>query len=566
MGDQDRHAELFGQCRSDQDHQHDVGRRHRQPHAEDQAGDGHQDEGEQQVPAGKGDHHGGELEAQTCQADHAHDDARDRAGQRHRHRVARAQLQRLQRQPRAGSEQRLETGQTGGLPIARTRDEEIPERPARRRRDHGDDGVEADAQRRVAGDQQADQGHQRHQEVPPAGQHLAHPHQLGGRQAAHALLHRGKVHQQIDRPEIEKGGKDRDQNDLQIGDLGELAHEERTGPHQRRHDLPAGRGRRFHAAGLRGPVAQPLHQRNREGAGGHDVGDGRTRDRAHAGGGDHGGLRRPAPLASGGGVGEIDEEAPCPRHLQEGAEQHEDEDEGGGDAERQAEDTLRAQRHLARQAVDGVATVGQDARQPLAEAGQGPALSGHGVEQCSAADQSHDQADGTARGLQHHQGRDDSDGDIDLARHDGGRDGVDVERHPETDQDAAGDQRRVDRPADQATRAIKPRDGEHQKTENEDETEMDRPQVEKADGLDAGAVELEQRQRDADDRDDPQDETGVCRRGAESFGACVCHGGLCYSGVSARVTRARGARRLRDTSLSAVRSRWSTFGPPGRRT
>ena len=84
-------------------------------------------------------------------------------------------------------------------------------------------------------------------------------------------------------------------------------------------------------------------------------------------------------------------------------------------------------------------------------------------------------------------------------------DDVDVHRHPGADQDAAGDQRRVDGPADQAARAVRAGDGVDQETQHQDEAEVDRALEEQAQGLHSGGVELKQRQRDGDDRDQLQD-------------------------------------------------------------
>ncbi len=88
------------------------------------------------------------------------------------------------------------------------------------------------------------------------------------------------------------------------------------------------------------PVAQPLHQRDGEGAGGHHIGDGAARDRTHAGRGDDRRLGRAAALPAGGRIGQVDEELAGTGDLEKGTEQHEDEDIGGRHPHGQAEDSL----------------------------------------------------------------------------------------------------------------------------------------------------------------------------------------------------------------------------------
>ena len=73
--------------------------------------------------------------------------------------------------------------------------------------------------------------------MPPFGQHFSDQRQFAGGQTLQPQLDGGNMHQQIDRAEIQEGRKDRHQNDLQIGHLGEFAHQEGAGAHQRRHDL-----------------------------------------------------------------------------------------------------------------------------------------------------------------------------------------------------------------------------------------------------------------------------------------------------------------------------------------
>ena len=83
------------------------------------------------------------------------------------------------------------------------------------------------------------------------------------------------------------------------------------------------------APGLFGREAGPLHQRDREGAGGHRVGDrGAGIEPAH-GRGHHRRLGRAAAQVTEQREGQLDEVVAGARLLQDRAEQHEQEDQRG---------------------------------------------------------------------------------------------------------------------------------------------------------------------------------------------------------------------------------------------
>ena len=165
-----------------------------------------------------------------------------------------------------------------------------------------------------AGHQRADDDDERQEQVPALPQHLAHARQVGLRQALETLLAGLEVNGEEDR-EIVRAVRAAARRLATVRYLTaeELGHDEGGRAHDRRHDLPAGRGHRLDGTGERRRIADPLHQRDREGAGGHHVGHGRTRDRAEQPAGHDRDLGRPAGLVAGERQGEIHEElAQCP--------------------------------------------------------------------------------------------------------------------------------------------------------------------------------------------------------------------------------------------------------------
>ena len=120
-------------------------------------------------------------------------------------------------------------------------------------------------------------------------------------------------------------------------------------------------------AGEGGLVAEALHQRDRELAGGDDVGDARAVDRAHQAGRDHRHLRRPALGVADRAQRDVVEQLDHAGALEEGAEQDEQEDVAGGDVGRDAVDALGAEEHLVDDLGEVVAAMVERRRQILAE-------------------------------------------------------------------------------------------------------------------------------------------------------------------------------------------------------
>ena len=97
---------------------------------------------------------------------------------------------------------------------------------------------------------------------------------------------------------VEQCRNDRGDNDLGIGTLKNIGHQKGDGPHNRRHDLPAGGGDGFNGGSLMAAITGGDHHADRHHAGGDDIGDHHTRDRTEQAGGDHGNFRRSATAAA----------------------------------------------------------------------------------------------------------------------------------------------------------------------------------------------------------------------------------------------------------------------------
>ncbi len=81
--------------------------------------------------------------------------------------------------------------------------------------------------------------------------------------------------------------------DVEIGHFHDIRHQEGRRPHDRRHQLPAGRGHRLYSAGHRGPIAGAAHERNADGAGGQNICHRCSRNHPHQAAADDGSLCRP---------------------------------------------------------------------------------------------------------------------------------------------------------------------------------------------------------------------------------------------------------------------------------
>ena len=117
-------------------------------------------------------------------------------------------------------------------------------------------------------------------------------------------------------------------------------HDEGSGSHNGRHDLPSGTCHGFHGSCESVGVSQAFHERNGEGAGTVDVGHGGTRNGSEKTGAYHGDLGGTSGGGSRKGLGELHEVFPYAALLQKSAENEEDDNEGGGNSQRNGENSL----------------------------------------------------------------------------------------------------------------------------------------------------------------------------------------------------------------------------------
>ena len=174
------------------------------------------------------------------------------------------------------------------------------------------------------------------------------------------------MHHPEGRGEIENGGNDRGLHDIRIGHVDILGHDEGDRAHDRGHDLPAHGRRGLDPACEGAAIAELHHQRNRELAHCHHIGDARARDRAHEGGGNHRHLRRPAARGAHEAQRHIVEELDHARALQKGAEQDEEIDIGRRNACGRRVDALGAEAQLLDDLLEIEGAMIEGARQHMA--------------------------------------------------------------------------------------------------------------------------------------------------------------------------------------------------------
>ena len=116
-------------------------------------------------------------------------------------------------------------------------------------------------------------------------------------------------------------------------------HQEGGSAHDGGHDLAACGGGRFHRSGELSGIAGLFHHRDGDGTGGDGVAHGGAGDHAAQSGGDDGDLSGATTCPAGDAVGAGDEEVTDAGGFQEGAEDDEQDDEGGTDTDGGADDT-----------------------------------------------------------------------------------------------------------------------------------------------------------------------------------------------------------------------------------
>ncbi len=171
----------------------------------------------------------------------------------------------------------------------------------------------------------------------------------------------------VDREVVEQRRNDRGQRDRRVRHAHELGHHERHRTHHRRHDCPAHCRRRFHTAGKRSAVAELLHHRNRERAGGEHVGDAAARHRAEQARRHYGRLCRPADSMAEHRKREPREERTGAGGLQQPAEQQEQHHVLRHHQHRNAEDATVADEDRLQERLDAHRRTIEHARKAISE-------------------------------------------------------------------------------------------------------------------------------------------------------------------------------------------------------
>ena len=327
-----------GGCRKDREN--DIGRRHRKPHPEHKRRQRDQDQRDQQRALRPlGDHQGKGIGHTGCddrvidQADgHQQNRRHGRGLHAHKKRFADLLPRHLVGREPAGDDQRRDR-KTGGITGG------------------------------AAGDQHVGHHPQRQKEIERARVELSAVDDILLLDAD-IEFHRLYPDDEGDRHEIHNGGHHRIENDRAVIDPRIGHHHERTGAHDRRHDLPAGGRRRLHAGGKYRAEPVGFHQRNRDHAGRRGIGDGRAGNRAGQSGSEHGDEGRTAPETAGHDLREFDHEIRCARDDQEGAEDHEQRDIRRRDRRNDAEHALvvihRAEENVAQRQARHAKRAGQN--------------------------------------------------------------------------------------------------------------------------------------------------------------------------------------------------------------
>ena len=343
-------------------------------HAEDDAADHREEQGDEQVAAGELDHIGDQLAAETSHRDAHGDDAGDAAGDADGQAVLAAVFKAVDELAR-------------GHAVVLIDDTD---------HDGNDGAVDGALGHGLTGDDhpgQDDQGQEqidfRQQELP-LGQFLT-------LEADEAELLRLEVDAEEDAEEVEERRQDRTDDDVGILIAGHFRHDERRGAHDGGHDLAAGGGRSLDRAGKLGGIAGLLHHRDGHGTGGNGVADGGTGDHAAQGGGDDRDLRGTAGRPADQRVRTVDEEVGDTGRLKERAEQQEQRNVGRADGDRGADD-----------AVGGIEDVVDHQVQAHAAADEG-------VEHEAARHDQNGKAHRAAAALREHQRADDAKDDLGLA-------------------------------------------------------------------------------------------------------------------------------------------------------
>ena len=196
-------------------------------------------------------------------------------------------------------------------------------------------------------------------------------------QAHHIGLEGLQVHDVEQRNVGNDGRQERVLHHFDVGNTHVFHHQESCGPHHGRHQLAVDRAGDFHGTRLVRPVAHTLHQRNGESPGGDHVGDRRAGNDAGRRRRQYRGLGRAAAHVAQQGKGRLDEVVASACLVEQGTEQHEQENEPAGNPQRHAKHTLGGQPLVAHRAVEREPPVGDHVRHVAPAKGVAQEHQGH---------------------------------------------------------------------------------------------------------------------------------------------------------------------------------------------
>ena len=402
------------ECRRPHQRHQDVGGGGRQPQAEGQAGEGGDHQQQPEIAGGQFEHGEGELlrEAGDREDVDQHADHRDDHGDLGA--AQGAQVGGARQQSGDVSQDPAQSAQGGQKPAPGSGEfaQDVEAEQQAGRLDRGAAG-------QVGLDQRPDQIDDCHEEVevveagPPEAllrtQAVAQ-HVLG--RGIEVLLHGPQVHREHQIEVVDQCREGGGDDDLAVGHAGQADDQEGGQSHHRRRHLPAGRGDGLDRAGEGGLESDPIHQRDRQRAGGGDVGHAGARDHAHHAAGENGHLGRSGAGPPPDPVGRAHDEVDAAGHLQGGGQQHEGEDRAGrqfGQTAQQAAEV--GDRGVADQPFQREAAV---IEQPV-----GHGLTEVAVEQTDDGDQAHDPAPLAQRGIETEQQQDRGDSHVHAVRQEG---------------------------------------------------------------------------------------------------------------------------------------------------
>ena len=400
--------------RSHQNAEDDVTGRGGQAHAQHDADHGGQDAHNEDDAAGEHGDEAADPQAQAGDVDGRDDNAGNHAGDGHGHDGICAVLAEL---------------------------EQIFDRELLPVGNQADDQAEQDRDQRAALGAQADDQHHNQgddgQEVKPAAlEDLAHGFRVGiGGLDRDVMLMGIGVDRHGEGQVVQHRREQSRQANRRIGQPCGIGHQECHRAHDRRHDLSAIGSAGLHRAG--GVLVKPgfLHQRNGEGAGGHDIGRAGTVDHAHEHTGVDRRLGRAAAEFAERREGNVHKELARANKHQHRAEDDEQEDEVCGGGQGAAEQALIAHQKVRAHPQDGDAGGGQGPRQIAPD---------QGVDQEYQRQRGEHLAQGAVGDEQGHHHEDDGDDSlVGAVKHTGGGVGVAHHHHLPGGQRGDDDQQEV---------------------------------------------------------------------------------------------------------------------------